>query len=458
MGGIHVQLPKDFISKYQRLLGPEADAFLACFDKPAVSGFRLNPLRPDFKDVDLDLSQPINYSPYGYVGQVDGNAIDHVSGYVYSQEPSAQIVGALAGVQPGMTVLDLCAAPGGKSTALAGAMGNQGVLVSNEINLPRAKTLASNIERWGAKNVIVTNNDPASLAQALPQAFDVVAVDAPCSGEGMFRKDPDAVSYWDIDYPARCAKRQREILDEAVKMVKPGGELVYSTCTFAPEEDEQIISYLLANTALQVDPVPLQAGMSHARPEWGNGDASLAGAVRLWPQNQVGEGHFFAKLRMPGAAEALPKRKAKHGKRRKQAAALNSEQMQLWQDWQDDNLTSQVAGRLVLSGDQLYALPAGTPELKQLRVLRPGLHLGTFKKRRFQPSHALATALAPSAFKTVIPVDASGFAAYRHGETVPAPAAAGKRNVLLTYENKGFAIGRLVNGTVKNLYPKGLRV
>ncbi|WP_155287191.1 RsmB/NOP family class I SAM-dependent RNA methyltransferase [Lacticaseibacillus zhaodongensis] len=455
-----MQLPEDFITKYRRLLGSEADAFLACFEQPAASGFRLNPLRNDPQNVALDLSEPINYSPYGYVGQVDGNSIDHVSGYVYSQEPSAQIVGALAGVQPGMTVLDLCAAPGGKSTALAGAMAGQGVLVSNEINLPRARILASNIERWGARNVVVTNNDPDSLAAAMPEAFDIVAVDAPCSGEGMFRKDADAVSYWDLDYPAKCAQRQREILDQAVKMVKPGGALVYSTCTFAPEEDEQIISYLLENTALTVEEVPLQAGMSHARPEWGNGDPSIAGAIRLWPQNQVGEGHFFAKLRMPGTPAAAPKRKNKRAKHGKQPAAheLNGDQLQLWQDWQADNLQLEIGGALTLGGDQLYALPAATPTLGKVRVLRPGLHLGTFKKRRFEPSHALATALPPAAFKTVVPVDEAGFAAYRHGETVAAPDAVGKRNVLLTYEDKGFAIGRLVNGTVKNLYPKGLRV
>lgn len=214
-----MNLPDAFVEKYTKLLGPEAPAFLASFDLPAHSGYRVNPLRPDAASAANPDDARINYSPNGYVGKVDGNSIAHVSGYVYSQEPSAQLVGAVAAAQPGMRVLDLCAAPGGKSTYLAGSMANQGVLVSNEINLGRARILASNIERWGARNVIVTNNDPASLAKVFPAFFDLILVDAPCSGEGMFRKDPDAVQYWDSDYPARCAERQREIVAEAVKML-----------------------------------------------------------------------------------------------------------------------------------------------------------------------------------------------------------------------------------------------
>jgi NOL1/NOP2/sun family putative RNA methylase len=400
----------------------------------------------------------INYSPNGYVGKVDGNGIAHVSGYVYSQEPSAQLVGTVAAAQPGMRVLDLCAAPGGKSTYLAGDMANQGVLVSNEINLGRARILASNIERWGARNVIVTNNDPASLAKALPGFFDLILVDAPCSGEGMFRKDPDAVQYWDSDYPARCAERQREIVAEAVKMLAPGGSLVYSTCTFAPEEDEQMVSWMLANTELQVTPITKLAGMSDARPEWGSGDPSIAGAVRLWPHKQLGEGHFVARLHLPAVATpAQPARKEKKSRGKHSRSALTRDQQSEWAQWRQQNLTTPISGELVLMGEQLYARPANLPAMTGARVLRPGLHLGTFKKNRFEPSHSLATALPTAAFKLHQDVAAADFKKYRHGETLSTDLA-GKGTILLTSADMPFAIGRLVNGTIKNLYPKGLRV
>jgi NOL1/NOP2/sun family putative RNA methylase len=453
-----VKLPEAFVEKYTQLLGDEAPDFLASFDLPAHSGYRVNPLRPDAVRAANPGDARINYSPNGYVGKVDGNGIAHVSGYVYSQEPSAQLVGAVADAQPGMRVLDLCAAPGGKSTYLAGAMANQGVLVSNEINLGRARILASNIERWGARNVIVTNNDPASLAKALPEFFDLILVDAPCSGEGMFRKDPDAVQYWDSDYPARCADRQREIVTEAVKMLAPGGSLVYSTCTFAPEEDEQMVSWMLANTELQVTPITKLAGMSDARPEWGNGDPNIAGAVRLWPHKQLGEGHFVARLHLPATtAAAQPARKAKKSRSKHARSALTRDQQSEWTQWQQQNLTTPISGELVLMGEQLYARPANLPAMSGARVLRPGLHLGTFKKNRFEPSHSLATALPTAAFKLHQDVDAADFKKYRHGETLSTDLA-GKGTILLTSADMPFAIGRLVNGTIKNLYPKGLRV
>lgn len=457
-----MQLPNDFVTKYTQLLGEtEAKAFLASYNQPANSGFRLNPLKPDPKNVTLSLDEPINYSPYGYVGKVDGNAIDHVSGYVYSQEPSAQLVGAVANAQPGQTVLDLCAAPGGKSTYLAGAMANQGVLVSNEINLGRARVLGSNIERWGARNVIVTNHDPASLAKVLPEAFDMILVDAPCSGEGMFRKDPDAMSYWSLDYPGSCAIRQREILTEAIKMLKPGGTLVYSTCTFAPEEDEQMMAWLLDHSDLSISPITHMAGMSSARPEWADGRPELAGAVRLWPHQQLGEGHFVCRLTRPGVASEPAPRKKNKKSRGKQAAgdsAVSRDERTLWQDWAQANLTQTLTGTLTKQREQLYLLPNNAPDISQLRVVRPGLHLGTLKKNRFEPSHSLATALLPEQFNLTVAVNDDEYQHYRHGETLQRPDLHGKSSVLLTNADKGFAIGRLVNGTIKNMYPKGLRV
>lgn len=284
-------LPEGFEEKYRKLLGSDAAAFLASFDQPAAAGFRVNPLHHATSQ-----APAIPWSQWGHYGKVVGTSLAHIAGNVYSQEPSAQFVGTVAAPRPGERVLDLCAAPGGKSTHLGSFMQQQGLLVANEINAGRARVLSSNIERFGLTNTLVTNSDPAHLAARLPEAFDRILIDAPCSGEGMFRKDPDAMSYWTPDYPVKCAERQREIVAEAVKMLRPGGILVYSTCTFAPEEDEQIIAWATANLGLSVVPIDKPAGIADGRPEWANGDPMLKETARLWPQRLDGEGHFVAKL------------------------------------------------------------------------------------------------------------------------------------------------------------------
>ncbi|WP_125703437.1 RsmB/NOP family class I SAM-dependent RNA methyltransferase [Lacticaseibacillus daqingensis] len=442
--------PTGFEQKYRTLLGADADAFLASFEAPLHSGYRVNPLRPEAPLTTQ--GDPIPWSQWGHFGKVAGNGIDHVTGYVYSQEPSAQFVGTAAAPVPGEVVLDLCASPGGKTTHIGSYMAQQGVLVANEINAGRAKVLSSNVERFGLQNTIVTNNDPATLAAAWPEAFDRILVDAPCSGEGMFRKDPAAMSYWTPDYPASCAARQREILQAAVAMLRPGGTLIYSTCTFSPEEDEQIAAWAQANLALTLVPLAKPAGVASGRPEWADGDPRLANTARLWPHQLAGEGHFVAKFVKAGDA---PRRQG-HAP---VASRLTNEQRTSWQTFARESLTVAFADRvLVTRRDQLYALPLATPDLTRVKVLRPGLHLGTFKKNRFEASHSLATALAPSAFTQVVPVTDAEYQRYRHGETLARPALKGKQTVLLTLADKGFALGKLVNGTIKNAYPKGLRV
>lgn len=258
---------------------------------------------------DLDLSDPVPYSQWGYYGKVAGHSLDHQSGAVYSQEPSAMFVGEVAAPKPGQRVLDLCASPGGKSTHLGSFLQGSGLLVSNEIMGKRAKVLAENTERFGLTNTLVLNEDPTSIAKTFPVYFDQVLVDAPCSGEGMFRKDPDAMSYWTPDYPIACANRQREILSEAVKVLKPGGELIYSTCTFAPEEDEQMIAWLLATyPAFEIVPIAKTAGIIDGKPEWADGNPELAGTARLFPHLMRGEGHFVAKLRLKTAIGTTKKK------------------------------------------------------------------------------------------------------------------------------------------------------
>ena len=292
-------LPDAFINKYQRLLGDEAPAFLASFDQPSTGGFRVNPAKAAPTATLERAVGKVEYVPTGYRGPVDGKSLDHVAGAIYSQEPSAMYVGEVVAPQPGERVLDLCAAPGGKTTHLVAKMKDQGLLVANEIFRKRALVLAENLERWGTAQTVVTNESPADLEKHFPQFFDRILVDAPCSGEGMFRKEPAGIEYWTPDYPAECANRQRKILASALRMLKPGGTLVYSTCTFAPEEDEQNAAWLLATyPGLTMVPIKKYPGMDDGRPEWADGNPDLAKAVRLFPHHIAGEGHFIAKFQL----------------------------------------------------------------------------------------------------------------------------------------------------------------
>ncbi|MTV81131.1 RsmB/NOP family class I SAM-dependent RNA methyltransferase [Secundilactobacillus folii] len=446
-----MELPAAFKTKYKSLLGSEADAFFASFDEPENNGFRLNPRRD--RPADLDLSDPIPYTEWGYYGKVSGKSLDHQSGAVYSQEPSAMFVGEVAHPKPNMRVLDLCASPGGKTTHLSSFLQQSGMLVSNEIMGKRAKILAENTERFGLQNTLVLNEDPAHIAKNFTGFFDQVLVDAPCSGEGMFRKDPDAMAYWSPDYVEACAKRQREILTEAVKTLKPDGELIYSTCTFSPEEDEQIIAWLLS-TYPQFDMVPIKktAGIIDAKPEWANGDERLKNAARLFPHLMRGEGHFVAKLRLTAPIEEA-------GYSRRQESNVSRDQSNLFADFAKENLQFKVdSHQLMAFGDQLYVMPKGTPPLNHLRVVRPGLHLGTLKKKRFEPSYALALALDRGQFAHETEIDLDDWKKVVHGEIFKRNDLPIKKGwVRLFCRHQPVAFGKVVDQTVKNYFPKGLR-
>ncbi|MFD0897888.1 RsmF rRNA methyltransferase first C-terminal domain-containing protein [Loigolactobacillus binensis] len=448
-------LPEGFAAKYQQLLGAEAAPFLASFQKVGYKGFRLNPLKPNYQAVHLDLHQPVPQTKWGYYGAVKGRQVDHQAGYVYSQEPSAMLVGAVAAPQPGERVLDLCAAPGGKTTHLAGFMRQQGLLVANEIMPKRAKILAENVERFGITNAVITNETPARLAQHFPSFFDRILVDAPCSGEGMFRKDPGAKKYWTPEYPLDCAKRQREILKATMQMLRPGGELIYSTCTFSPEEDEQIVAWLLQNYAVSVVPIKRGPGMSAGRPEWADHNPALAGTLRLFPHLFAGEGHFMAKLRLAtndaAPVTVKPAKTKRHSKR--VLPALTKEQQALWQDFAQTTLLTTQYAHLLVHREHLFAQPEAVV-LQGLKVVRPGLPLGEFKRNRFEPAYALALTLNTA--KQVLALTAAEYTKYVHGETFTTTTP-GKGWYLLRYQEKTVGFGKLTNGTMKNFFPKGLR-
>jgi ftsJ-like methyltransferase len=432
-----MRFPTGFEEKYQRLLGKEAASFFSTFDQEPISAFRTNPL----KEGQVTFSNPIPGTKWGYYGKVSGKSPEHVTGLIYSQEPAAQMVAQVAHPHEGMRVLDLAAAPGGKSTHLLSYLNNTGLLVSNEINNKRSKILVENIERFGARNVLVTNESAERLAKVFSSFFDLIVLDAPCSGEGMFRKQPDAMDYWSLDYPAQCAALQREILEDAVKMLANGGELVYSTCTWAPEENEEIVAWLLDEFPLELVDIPKLNGMTPG--------IDYPETARMYPHHFKGEGQFVAKFRFVGEHK-LPKLKPVRSN-------LTADQRSLWQIFQKEHLKVDLKGDLQTFGDQLYLLPLGLPDLSKVKIARNGLHLGTFKKKRFEPSFALGLALQPSEVKNKLELSQQDFEVYVGGETlqIKEPLPNGWYQLLIHGNGLGFA--KLANQTLKNYFPKGLR-
>ena len=377
----------------------------------------------------------------------------HEMGLYYIQEPSAMSAAALLAPKPGMRVLDLCAAPGGKSTQLATYLGDSGLLVSNEINTQRSRILSQNIERMGIKNAIVTNEDSFVLASHFPGFFNAIQVDAPCSGEGMFRKLPEAVEQWSMENVAICAARQKEILDNAAVMLKPGGVIVYSTCTFSKEENEDVIECFLER----------------------HHDFTLEEMERFWPHKVDGEGHFVAKLVRRGGVDTGLKadrktKKNKNSKNRKNETkpALTKENMKLLSEFLDETISEDMAAwiknsRLVMFGEQLYRLPDMEVDIKGLKVQRAGLHIGEFKKQRFEPSHSLALALKLSEAKNVVKLtwDDPQTIGFFNGQSVmlsDEQATECKKGwALVCVDGYPAGWGKVNGAQVKNHYPKGLR-
>lgn len=433
-----MKLPDKFIEKYRNLLGQEADDFFATFDEEAVSGFRVNPL----KNAQQEFDSPIPNTPWGYYGKVSGKSAEHVSGLVYSQEPAAQMVAQVASPKENMRVLDLAAAPGGKSTHLLSYMNNTGVLVSNEISSKRSKILVENIERFGARNVVVTNESSDKLAKVFKEYFDLIVFDGPCSGEGMFRKDPQAIQYWHEGYPAECASLQKEILEEAMKMLAPGGTLVYSTCTWSPEENEGVVKWLLSTyDNLELVPIEKINGMVEG--------IEMPEVARMYPHRFKGEGQFVAKLR--------DTREPSHSKVKPVKSNLTKDQLTLWQDFAKEHIKVELKGLLQTFGDNLYLLPEGLPDLKKLKIARNGLHLGTFKKNRFEPSFALGLSLSPKEVVQSVEIDIEQFKVYVTGNVINLTEQLKNGWYLISVNGNGIGFAKITGNILKNYFPKGLR-
>ena len=458
-------LPEKFLERMQNMLGEEYPAFLESLSGKRYRALRLNPLKTRIQEAKEKLPfalSPVPWTKNGFYYEEEeqpGKHPYHEAGLYYIQEPSAMAPipclmeePASAAAMPEQQeepvsaaatpeqqeepvsserILDLCAAPGGKSTQIAEYMRGCGMLITNEIHPQRAKILSENIERMGISNAIVLNETPESLSKKFIAFFDRILVDAPCSGEGMFRKNDNAGEEWSEENVALCAERQDGILDCAATMLKPGGRLVYSTCTFAPAEDEGSVSRFL-----------------EAHP-----DFYLEKEERLMPHKVKGEGHFLAVLHREG------------GQLSSAATAGTEKSLALkdckeFLDFAKEALTipaeELTAGKILLRfGEQLYLAPAETPSLRGLKVLRPGLHLGTVKKNRFEPSHALALALRADQVSQVCETDEPE--QYLRGMTLGCdPALDGW--VLVTYQGMPLGWGKASRGVVKNHYPKGLRI
>ena len=477
-----MNLPIEFEKKMKAFLGNEWDDFLYSYDNNRFQALRFNTLKVQSPEERMRILKVLGISPDKKVSWANeayyfdenvrpGKHPYHEMGLYYIQEPSAMSAAALLAPKPGMRVLDLCAAPGGKSTQLATYLGDSGLLVSNEINTQRSRILSQNIERMGIKNAIVTNEDSFVLASHFPGFFNAIQVDAPCSGEGMFRKLPEAIEQWSMENVAICAARQKEILDNAAVMLKPGGVIVYSTCTFSKEENEDVIEYFLER----------------------HPDFTLEEMERFWPHKVDGEGHFVAKLVRRGSVNELgadydvcedscnkvedtglkadrKTKKNKNSKNRKNETkpALTKENMKLLSEFLDETISEDVAAwiknsRLVMFGEQLYRLPDMEVDIKGLKVQRAGLHIGEFKKQRFEPSHSLALALKLSEAKNVVKLtwDDPQTTGFFNGQSVmlsdEQTAECKKGWALVCVDGYTAGWGK-VNGTqVKNHYPKGLR-
>jgi len=441
-----MNLPEEFILRMQKFFANPVERadFFDSFALRRHFGIRINRLKVSVENFAAFFGniEPVSWCTDGFY-YLDSqppsrNPLYH-AGLYYIQEPSAMSAAAILNPQPGDKVLDLCASPGGKSTQIASALNGEGLLVANDVNYGRMPQLVRNIEMAGVKNAIILCETPARLATRFPVYFDKILVDAPCSGEGMFRKDPEAIISWDRNKSARLAVIQKEILRDAAKMLAIGGYLAYSTCTFSPTENEDVI-----NDFLEQNPDFESVCINHEH--FGVSPANMGlvtdnvHAARIWPHKHRGEGHFVALLHKSRGGtlppdfsqQPLPKFDSKY-----------------FDDFCEKHLVNQPKGRILAHRDNLYALPDTCPDVSGLNIVRLGTHLGNLKKRRFAPSYALAMSLTKDDFAQVIdmPIDDKRITKYLGGETFEMSAPDGYS--LFCVEGFPLGFARIFGGRLK---------
>ncbi len=471
------QPPTDFLAKMRSLLAAdEYDAFVAAYDRPPVAGLRVNTLK--IAPEEFTTLAPFSLAPLGDWEPAAFTVADdsrpgrhpyHDAGLYYLQDPSAMTAAVTLAPAPGELVLDLAAAPGGKASHLAArllapgggsplrhALADDSLLVANEVHAGRARLLADNLARWGAVNVLVTHETPERLAAAFGPVFDRVLIDAPCSGEAMFRR-LESIE-WSAAIVTACARRQRGVLAAAPDLVRPGGRLLYATCAFSPEENEGVVGNFLAGQSdfRLIEPPPI-TGADRGRPAWAGdraGAAQLAHAVRLWPHRFRGEGHFLALMARAGHDEGTGP--APFNRRPPTAA-----QLRLWRDFAAAALTIDLPEeQLHAHGERLYLLPRRAIDTGRLHLVRYGLPLGETRPGHFRPGHDLALCLTDADARAVRwPADDPRLAAYLAGHDLPSSDLPPDPDgwTLVTVDGFGLGWGKRAGGRLKNHYPHALR-
>ncbi|MCC8050611.1 MAG: RsmB/NOP family class I SAM-dependent RNA methyltransferase [Clostridiales bacterium] len=507
MSSVRERLPGGFVCRMREQLGEETDDFLACYENDPQAGIRVNTGKLSVEDADVQLDFAIERIPWvsnGFYMNRDAEASRHpyyYAGLYYIQEPSAMLPASLLPIEPGDHVLDLCAAPGGKATELASRLNGTGLLVANDASASRAKALVKNLTVWGAANTCITAEQPQRLLETFGCFFDKILVDAPCSGEGMFRKDPALTAAWEEKGPEIYAPLQKEILSCAIQMLKPGGMLLYSTCTFSVEEDEAVIAFALEHFP-ELELLPLEKGtgfsdgISFSSSDTNESSAgNLCRCVRIYPHRVRGEGHFLALLKKKSDDDTEPGRTCERQEFLKQGTAAKK----IGRDFCEQNngipdivseFLARIAGSIGSSegvlclrgrlqnilatwhykqiGEQCllvppYHLPGG------IRYLRTGLLLGTLKRGRFEPSQALAMMLDASCFDAVLDLSCRDDRVIRYlkGETlelseeelaVLAQKQSADKTVLICVDGHGLGWGKLANGSIRNKFYPGWRM
>ncbi|MEQ2647262.1 RsmF rRNA methyltransferase first C-terminal domain-containing protein [Anaerobutyricum soehngenii] len=467
-------LPQSFLDSMKEILGEDYEAFLAGFDGQRQYGLRVNTLKMNLEEFERIAPFHLKKVPWisnGYFYEAEDVPAKHPfysAGLYYLQEPSAMTPASRLKVQPGERVLDLCAAPGGKATELGAALQGEGLLVANDINTARARALLRNLELFGISNSFVTNEPPHVLAERFPEFFHKIMVDAPCSGEGMFRKNPAVVDSWQEKGPEYFSKLQREIIVQAADMLLPGGMMFYSTCTFSPLENEKTITHLLKERSdMEVIPMEDYEGFAEGLTSYRGEvfDESCRLCRRIWPHKMSGEGHFMALLhKKNGVQQQVQQTVSQSSIWWEKCKGLNKEQKAAAEDFFSHVNIAYDEKRIDVRGDNLYYLPAPKYDGRGLHFLRNGLFMGEFKKKRFEPSQPFALALHAQDFDQVLdfPADDERLSRYLRGETLDvSDLLAGEKKrkgwqlVMVAGHPLGF--GKLVNNNLKNKYPAGWR-
>lgn len=443
-----IQLPKNYIQQMKELLKDDFEAYMQSFEQERYYGLRINTNKisvEDFLKISPFPLEPIPWTDNGFYYQGDQKPAKHpyyYAGLYYLQEPSAMLPAQVLPIEEGEYVLDTCAAPGGKSTELAAKLQNTGLLLSNDISTSRCQGLIKNVELSGSYNTWVCSEDLVDLSKRFKETFDKILVDAPCSGEGMFRKEPHLISSWQERDDTYYPPIQKEILSCAVDMLKPGGMIVYSTCTFSTRENEEVIQDALhRHSDLHLVPIPKQPGFSSG--------IGMEECVRLYPHKIKGEGHFVALLQKEGNAS------------KKVFQKENSSLPEAFKEFLKICSFDFSKGCYSIKNDRIIWSPQQLPEQKKWRLLRSGLICGEIKKNHFEPSQAFALALKKSQFKNTVDlsVDDPRVIKYLKGETIDIKDrdTTSKGWILVCVDGFPLGFGKIDKGIIKNKYAKGWR-